>query len=302
MPLNCNSYGITLSNASSYISITKSCSWMSIILAPPTTIVNIVLIIALAASTEQTKICTTLLLNLAVTDVLTGVVNLPVNFVIFDYVSDSKDPCLLAEVSLPFGLCLGGTSLLTVTLIAIERFISIFYPFYHQSSLSKTKIIVAVVMSWIMPIVMLIIAALSSQNTFMSGCIAVFIILVVIVNLFCYLKILLKARKVRMQVQREEERFGDRKRSIFHGEKRFVIVGGAILISMLVLSAPMGVANLTRVLGYNNVILHHIRCVGWVLVNTNSLVNPLITTLFVPSIRSKCGKIVTCKKMRQPSS
>ena len=294
MNLTCRAYGITIRNTSSFIAVNRSCSWISLILAFPTTFVNFVLIIAFATSGERKKLCTLFLMNLAITDLCSGVLNMPGNFLTFRYIANGKDPCRFASIYLPIAFSLGGTSLFTVTFIAIDRYISIFHPFYYSSDLSWKKVAICIILSWIVPIAMIIPAALNWRSKYINGCIAAVIISGIVVNSYCYLRIFLKARNIRRQIKAEAQRFGEC--SINQTEKRFILVGAVILISMLICCAPFGSLNFVRGITQSSKVLDHMRCLEWVLVTANSLINPLITCIFVPPIRSKISKILRCRR------
>lgn len=295
MNLSCSSYGITLQNTSSYIVVNQSCSWMSILLAFPTTFANLVLLIAFATSAERKKSCSMLLMNLAITDLLAGVVVMPGHSMIFRYIANGKSPCNFANFSLPVAFSLGGTSLFTVALIAVDRYISIFHPFYYQSELSRTKVALGIILSWIVPIIMIMPLVFNWHITHINGSIAASTIFAICVNFYCYVRIFLRARKVRLQIQAETRRFGEG--STNQAEKRFIFVGVVILLSVLICYTPLGAMNFARGITQRNSILDHMRCVEWVFLNSNSLVNPLITGIFVPPIRNRILKLLRCNRV-----
>lgn len=264
---------------------------MNILLAFPTTLTNILLIIAYAATRDQTKACTVLLINLAATDILGGLVTMPGNFAIFRHIALGKDPCVFAKFLLPVSFCLGGTSLTTVTLIAIERYISVFHPFYHASGLSQTKLATSLVFSWLLPVAVIIPALTGLRSALFNGSIAASLVILIAVNFCCYLRIFCRARKVRLQIQHEADRFGVQ--SISQTEKRYIAVGGMILVSMLACFTPFATINMLRTVGHEDSAMDHTRCLGWTLIVGNSLFNPLITFMFVPPIRKKIVKLLS---------
>ena len=293
MNLSCNGYGITLRNTLSFNVVNQSCSWLSILMAFPTTLANLVLLIAFATSEERKKSYSMLLMNLAITDLLAGVITMPCNFVTFRYIASGKDPCNFAKVFLPITFSLSGTSLLTVALIAVDRYMSIFHPFYYQSELSRAKVALSIIVSWIIPVVMIMPLAVNRHSTHINGCIAASIIFALCVNFYCYLRIFLRAREVRRQIRAETRRFGEGNTS--QTEKRFIFVGVVILLSVLICYTPPGITNFLRGITQRNSTLDHMRCFEWVLVNSNSLINPFITGIFVPPIRDRILKLLRCK-------
>ena len=293
----CSQYDLTLKNLSSFNDNIKSCSWMNLTMALPTAAINLCMIIALVSSSERSKPVHLLLLNLAVTDVLTGLINMPAFFLIFRYLGEGKDPCDFAQFNIPLFMVLGEVSLITVTMIAIERYISVFHPFRHISQLSRTKITICALLSWFFPTMAMGLShVLANRNVF-----KIFIELTVTIatplNLILYFRILMKARKLRVQIQSEEARLGHAR--ICTGDKRFVSIGGLIIISMLICFVPAGVLSFLTISGYENMTVDYIVCWVWTLVLANSLINPLITCRFCPTMRHKVLKILTCGLLRK---
>ena len=293
MDLDCSHYGIRLKNETVFQDINETCSWINLILAVPTALVNASLIIALLMSSDRTKPCQLLLLNLAATDFLAGFANMPIQFVVFRFISLNKDPCNFANVTTPVGYVLGIASFITVSMIAVERYISIFHPFFHLSKLSSEKTAISVVILWVVSISVVIPSAASADDTILYSCVIFLVVVGTVVNIYCYFRILLRARKVRRQIQSEAARFGQQQSS--ERDKSLLRVGSLIVISMTICYTPIATNSLANLAGLKSEGIDYALCWAWTLAMVNSLINPIITCSFSPPIRRKIAKMWTCK-------
>ena len=293
MSLTCSHYGIVLNDDPAYKTINAICSWLNLLLAIPTTLVNSSLIIALLTSSDRTKPCQMLILNLAVTDCLAGFANMPIQFVVFRFISQHRDPCDFANVTTPFGYILGIASFVTVTLIAVERYISIFHPFYHLSNLTSKKTGISILILWFVSVCVVIPSIVRSMDIFLYGFSTFLIAVGTSLNVYTYVRILLRARKVRMQIQTEAVRFGRQHRS--ERDKSLLRVGGLIVVSMSICYAPIASYSLLKTFGITAQSMDYAICWAWTLTMANSLINPIITSIFSPPVRRKIWKLWRCK-------
>lgn len=288
----CTAYGIIINNSSSLKAISYSCSWANILLTCPTVSGNVALIAALATSQDKKKSCTLLLLNLAVTDLLTGLVSMPFFFYVFRLISLGQAPCGFVSFSSPFSFIMCSTSTMTVAMIAVERYISVFHPFYHMSKVTCRMTLLFVALSWILSVLSVAPSIAGFITLFLNVYIGAFTVICTALSIFSYLRIILRARKVRLQVHNQAARFGRANYSIT--DKRYVSVGGLIIISMVICFSPVATSNLLWLVGYRNKHYDEIRCWEWTLVVANSVINPIITCVFCPSTRRKVLKVLTC--------
>ncbi|XP_031555516.1 trace amine-associated receptor 7e-like [Actinia tenebrosa] len=90
---------------------------------------NVLVITAIATSTKlQSYKNNWLLCNLAVADLLQGAIAVPLRIVetfpsFANYIS--------CRVAIPLSILFGGTSNITILFISVERFLAIYYPFFH---------------------------------------------------------------------------------------------------------------------------------------------------------------------------
>lgn len=269
------------------------CSWLNLLIALPTTLANSSLVIALLTSSDRTKPCQLLILNLAITDFLAGFANMPIQFVVFRFVSQSRDPCDFANVTTPFGYILGIASFATVSLIAVERYISIFHPFFHLSSLNSRNTGISILLLWLISVTVVLPSIAISDDTVLNAFTTSFVAVGTSLNIYTYVRILLRARKVRRQIQNEAVRFGLQHRSA--RDKSLLRVGGLIVISMSICYSPIASYSLLKLFGVSVSSMDYTLCWAWTLAMANSLINPIITCSFSPPIRRKIRKLWTCK-------
>ena len=183
-------------------------------------------------------------------------------------------------------------SFVIVTLIAVERYIYIFHPFMYTSKLSRRNVAAGVIISWIVSILVIIPLLVGEEATKLNGLFVAFGISVASINVYCYLRILHKARKTRLQIRNETARFGGT--SISTADRRVLLIGGLIVLSMFTCFAIVASTALLRLLGYKMEGATDLRCWNWTFIMANSLVNPIITCTFCPSIRRRILKILAC--------
>ena len=293
MSLGCLQTNLYLVNSTTHRAINASCSWTNILLAFPTTVMNLLLLTALATSRDKRRPCNILLLNLAITDVLTGLINMPGYFLVFRFMADGKDSCNYAKIILPISFGLNCASFTITTLIAIERYIKVFRPFLHSAHMTLRNVTVFIATTWIVSIsfgIALVAGVSSSKRNAVLGTL---IIIGLALNLFCYVRILWRARKIRLQIESEVARFGQS--NISSLGMRYAFLGGLITLSIVICFTPTIICRLLRSLGYLSDILRDIGCLEYTLTAINSIINPIITCRFCPSAREKVLKILTCR-------
>ena len=293
MKINCSQYDIFPVSSFTFKAINYSCSWTNILMACPTTVLNILLIIALATSRDRTKPCNILLLNLAVTDLLTGLISMPVFFTIFRFIAESRGSCLLIKISTPFFMFMAYESLTTVALVALERYISIFHPFFHTSKFTFRNITACLGTSWTVSMLLVVPLLFGIRSTNLNWCYVVFAFLTISPTIFCYLRILMRARKVRVQIRVEEARFGHA--TLNSTDKRYITIGVLIVLSMIICYVPELVTSALRFFESTTEASDNARCWEWTLPMANSFMNPIITCSFCPAIRRNILKVLTCR-------
>ena len=291
----CTQYNLVLDNSTSFKTINSSCSWTNFMLAYPTTLLNLLLIISMVKSRELDKPCGLLILNLAITDLLNGFFDMPLFYMVFRFIAEGKDPCVFVNIAMPCFVAASFQSFVVVTLIAVERYISVLHPFMYVSQLSKRNVAICTIVSW--TVSLLVIIPLLAGKNFASLIWLFFPVGIVgtAVNIYCYLKILYRARKTRLRIRNETARFSEA--NITSADRRFLFIGGLIILSMLACFSIAASAAFMSLLRYRADVIRDIRCWNWTLIMANSLINPIITCTFCPHIRRRMLRLLTCNVM-----
>ena len=295
MKVICTQYNLVLHNSTSFKKINYSCSWANFVFAYPTSLLNLLLVILLVKSREMNRQYGILILCLAVTDLLNGLFDMPLFYMVFRFIAEGKDPCVFASVAMPCFVAASFESFVIVTLIAVERYIYIFHPFMYNSKLSKRNVAIGVIGSWIVSILLIVPLLFGVNVDKLRGVFIAFGVSVTAITVYCYLRILHKARKTRMQIRNETARFGGT--NISSADKRYLLIGGLIILSMFTCFAVAASTATLQLIGYKIEGATDFRCWNWTLIMANSLVNPIITCAFCPSIRRRILKILTCNAM-----
>lgn len=295
MATSCSHYGLVVKDAQSFKIMNLACSWLNIILSLPTAVMNLSLIVVLVCSNEWSKPCYLLLLNLAITDFLAGFVNMPVQFIVFRYIGQGKDPCTFANFTTPVGYILGIASILMITMVAAERYASVFYPFFHMARLRPLNIVAAVAVVWVLSISSLIPSMSVQEDAFLNAAVPLIASACSLLNFYCYIRILLRARKVRLQINTEAARLGqDNARA--RKEKSLFSVGFLIVISITICYTPVGITSFLAVTGLGKNTAEYMLCWGWTLAMASSFINPVISCIFNAVIRKRLYRMLTRRR------
>ena len=289
----CVSYGLTLTNSSSFKQISIACSWMNIVLAFPSSLLNAALMIALVTSSNRRNPCIVLLTNLTFIDLSSSAASMPSFFVVYRQFSEGKFPCSVTAYAMPLFVTINSSSFLTMALISIERYTSVFYPYFHGSRFTFQNTIMCVAFLWLFAIAVNIPFIVGSRNGIIHGILSVTIIVGILVNIICYFRILARARKLRLQIRNMAARLGHETVSVTY--KRHIVVGGLIIVSMVLCFFSLFVDSIFLTINPHNNYFDDARCLILSLASCNSFVNPMISCSFCPLVRRKAFKILTCK-------
>ena len=294
MELSCTKYGLVLLESRAFKTNNLACAIYGAILALPVTLFNISLIAALLTIKERSKPCYVLLINVAITDLLAGLVNFPFNSVIFYKISISEDPCSYANISVPISYTLGFATFLSITAIALERFVSIFYPFFHEANFHAKTLTVIVSMIWLTSVAVVLPTVITSESKYLKAGTACIGTAGCVVNIICYTKVLLLARRIRREIDATAARFGQQ--GISNRDKNLAKLGCLIVISICACYFPIVCSSIVYLLGYKNItFLQYSLCWEWALANTSALTNPIITCTLIAALRQRIKKLWACQ-------
>ena len=286
MNISCSHYGLVLREGKSFQGNSQACCIASALFALPTVLLNLSMIMVLLSKRFRSKPCETFLLNLAMTDIITGLIIMPTNFFVFSFMSQAKDPCTIANITSPIGHVLGIASFLTIVAVAVERYMNIFHPYLHGVKLRTFNVVIIITLIWIVSIALTMPSIFLQRGNVLRMAVFCVGLLGTLVNAFCYAKILWFAHKIRQEIAATAVRYGgpasSRKEK---GERSLVTVGGLMILAIAICHAPVVSNNFLRLMGYGSVVLDFAFCWGWVLANGSALIDPLIMCSFNPDIR-----------------
>ena len=196
-----------MENTTSYKINDYTCATFCVALAIPTTVLNLAFIIAILKANARKEPSQMLVLNLAFTDFGAGTLGISLVALYFLNLSIQADSLNFFSAGLDLARILGFASLLSVSLIAVERYIYVFKPFVHNTRLTSQLTAVTLCCLWLVSIAM---AAIMTFVENADASIAITIILLFSVSgiiIYSYTKILLRTWRVRRQIQTEAARF-----------------------------------------------------------------------------------------------
>lgn len=124
-------------------------AWSYAIVAVPTILLNLVVLLAIWKTPSLYRPTQTLLASLALTDLLYGLMVMPIlvasNILALD---QSHDFCKVWNFARAFGHWLGGVSLYTLTLISIDRLLAIKLRFSYRVVFTAKRCVMALSIGW----------------------------------------------------------------------------------------------------------------------------------------------------------
>ena len=198
--LECEISTLVFVNTATFDVNTSIVGVLNALSAPPTIILNALILAAMYHKTSLRKTSNTVLGSLAVSDLLSGLLVQPSIATIL-FISNVwlpvDIPCELIAFASVTGYTLACISLLTVSLVSFERYMAIFHPFIHSRYVSARALFTACLCIWIISF-----AAIFSMY-FTSRQHAVFFIVNSIViaftyiwNIYVYIKIMVQVKQI----------------------------------------------------------------------------------------------------------
>ena len=237
-----------------------------------------------------------ILLNLCFADLLTGSVSQPLYTAFLSLQITGVTQCLIANVLSSISLGLASTSFHMLLVASTERYLSLFYPYWHQRIVNGFKPKAVALMVWIISLVNICLNNINMiKNWF-------FVTMMVVSGLelawlsFIYVKIFHLACKVRKQVGHQQKGWPldkNNKNSLLTIKNSFT---GFLVMVSLICYIPYSVA-----MYYDTVCAHQIDQTLtnwlWTLVIANSFINPLCYYIKNKDIRKAVRKLIGVKHL-----
>ena len=187
----------TLMMHKEFVVLVESCGIINIILAFPTTVCNLSVIVVLCKSKNLLTVSNIPLLSLAVTDLLTGTISMPVYGSYLILIADKDLLCSLNLTCYFMGIILVMVSLLTVFLLALERYLAIVHTLFYRKHINKAIVVCLVIFIWLFVISFTLGTILSGKSAVLTNTSIAVIVLAYGWSAFVYCNIFLVVKRLR---------------------------------------------------------------------------------------------------------
>lgn len=234
-----------------------------------------------------------ILFGLCMADFISGViVQLPMSavmFMIFGYGNTNID-CVLMTLSAISGYIFVGISLMTVSFVSFERFISIFYPYVYVKTFTASTMVLGSVSIWVFMVGFILYCYITLDRVtffiFQGACISLTYIWTIIV----YFKILKQVRKITKEEANLTRRLQQKEAD--HELKANRIVRFVIL-SLLTCYLPQVVFALFQLTGVQiRIVYNYIQFWAFTFGMINCSLNPLVYCYCNSEIRKKVYELI----------
>ena len=176
----------------------------NLVVAVPTIMLNILVIVAMSRKASLRKLSNKILTNLAVSDLLSGLMVQPSIAAILSIANAQTPldvPCELFIFTSVAGYTLACVSLLTVSFVSFERYVAIFYPFFYNRCISSRFLLVVCAFIWIVSFVAIFSMYFTDQYALFFWTNLVVITFTYVWNIYVYIQIMRQVNKIHRDMQ-----------------------------------------------------------------------------------------------------
>ena len=231
-----------------------------------------------------------ILLSLAITDFTAGLIAQPLHITrsTLVIVRNGYSSCALDMSTVAIGYSLIAVSFFTVSYVTLERYMAVFYPFYHEQCTRRSSV-KWLFLIWIVGLAYGAVGCLPYENTrlFFIGMVSVIGTVFLIWNCFAYSRIFNLSRKIQLRIRQEQQRFAtDEKivKEVKAARTTFVVVA-----SLFIFYVPAFLT--TAVRNKLPVFPEFINIWAYTLMLINSTANPVIYCYFCHDIGREMKKL-----------
>lgn len=154
-----------------------------------------------------------ILLSLATSDFTAGIVAQPLFITrsVLLVATGGYASCILDRSTVAIGYSLVAVSFFTVSYVTLERYLAVFYPFYHEQQCTRRIAFRWLVVIWVMGSVYGALGCLPNERVTLGLVVMVSIIgtCFLIWNCFAYSRIFYLSKKIQLRVRQERQRFAN---------------------------------------------------------------------------------------------
>ena len=214
---------------------------LAIISSPATTFLNVLVIIAVRTKPRLKTMSNIALACLAVTDCLMGVIGLPIFSVarIFTLLAEtSSDFCTPSRLSRNSLRILGGSTVLHLVLMNVERYLAIkhSFRFHYTTIVTDARILCSSAFAWLITLCLTIPLAILDEDIYLTvNNVILFVCIAIIV--FCQVVVYLETRRHQRQIAAHQ--VSEEARKNFLKEKKVFKLTTIVLFSQIITYAPI---------------------------------------------------------------
>ena len=263
-----------------------SCVILNIVKTPFTILLNCFVLMILYQNQDDIITSKALSINLVIADLLMGSFTSPFAATEFMMIYLKKDPCILANISVPISFTIGSISFTTLAVLAMDYYIKFWYPFKHQKLQNRAIVIPVIAIIWVMPAYPVLYSAINKDMTTLDKYILVTGATIIIINVYCYIMIYRLIRKHRRSIRAEAHRLGIN--ATQSKDTTVAFCGILLFISMCFCFLPITVlSGLSAATNRQNKrFIGYFTYWAWTLAALNSLINPILKFYRLASVRA----------------
>lgn len=307
--LQCYFLNFSLDNPPAAFGIGIFTILIDIITAPMAVIGNLLIIIAIIKTPTLQTPSNFLISSLAISDLTTGLLCQP-TFVVYkiaEFKMDVHTTCIARTVADTISYVASAMSFVTLSMIAIERYLALHFHLRYHQLVSITKTAIPVVSMWV------VFTTLSVSRFFTAGqdlftiSISIIFFIIVFVTFWAYAKIFQIVRRHRCQIQSQQRlsnRIADPEREGNQGEslnrfqmaryRRSTYTMFLVLGLFVVTYGPLHIVQMalkTNIVVYNSAVKIAMLVIVTIIFVT-ATINPLLYCLRIQPLRRACFKLL----------
>ena len=272
----------------------------NLVLAPFAALLNLIILVVILKNRRLQSISNILLMNLCLTDLLTGFIAQPMFAAITIISKDGIENCPLFVTGVIIGYYVGTLSYLTLLTIWTDRYFAIFHPFRYIEWASKGLVIKVLAVLWITCALLVSLSLLTKEFLLHS----IFTMITVPISFgwsfYVQLKTMYIVRRLQRQTSTTENTVSDSVKG--NSNSQATKVAATILITICVCNFPHCVVYIWGYLFTRPDGLYV--AFGWTttLLLVNSSWNPIIYCLKMTEIREKVFELLKGFKRDDPAT
>ena len=250
---------------------------LSTIACPLTTVLNLLVVIAVKRKPQLKTISNTVLGCLAVTDALIGMIGLPVFVIsrILTYQGETSSGfCAVKNLSRNGIRILGGSTMFHTMVMNVERYIAIKHPFQHITIVTKSRVLGSSAFAWIVVLFITLPVAIINDSVYITIN-NTLLLFSMAVNIYCQVVVCCETRRQEKLIAAQQVSVEAKKK--FLKEKKAFKVTTTVLVALVISYLPVFVVRiLLKMSVFSTNVGASLLSSSTLVFLLNSLTNPII--------------------------